>query len=142
MWHELCDSEKSYILNMMRNCIVVESFVKKSGTPCFKYVVKRLKKSNLTKFIDDPQSSLGKVAINRLLPLFVFCLSSSHHEKEKGMHIWIAHQKKLSTCVLHCKRSAFETAIEYALLSFYKSQRIKLLDVIATCNQLNVNAII
>ena len=43
------------------------------------------------------------------------------------------------------RRSASETATEFALSSFnrseatYKSQRIKLLDVIAACNQLNVN---
>ena len=45
------------------------------------------------------------------------------------------------------RRSVSETTIEFALLSFnssepiYQSQRIKLLDVIAGCNQLNVNAL-
>ena len=48
------------------------------------------------------------------------------------------------------RRSAYETAFEFALLSFYhfnrseppyKSKRIKLLDVIAACSQLNVNAL-
>ena len=46
------------------------------------------------------------------------------------------------------RRSSSETAIEFALLSFYrsdptyKSEPIKLLDVIAVCNQLHVNALI
>ena len=48
------------------------------------------------------------------------------------------------------RRSASETAIEFALLLFYyfnryeptyKSQHIKLLDIIAACNKLNVNAL-
>ena len=46
------------------------------------------------------------------------------------------------------RRSASETAIEFGLYHFnrseptYKSQCIKLLDVTAACNQLNVNALI
>ena len=45
------------------------------------------------------------------------------------------------------RRSAFETATEFFLYHvnrsepIYKSQCIKLLDVIAACNQLNVNAL-
>ena len=45
------------------------------------------------------------------------------------------------------RRTASVTAIEFALYHFnrseptYKSQHIKLPDIIASCNQLNVNAL-
>ena len=49
-------------------------------------------------------------------------------------------------CTLDECRTASETDIEFALYHFisepaYKSQRIKLLDVITRCNQLNLNAL-